>query len=67
MDEYKSSALRLLVGIDRLDYSKGIPRRLMALKRLFVIHPEWRERVRLIQVAVPTRDRSMRIAVFAGR
>jgi trehalose 6-phosphate synthase/phosphatase len=57
MDEYKSSSLRLLVGIDRLDYSKGILRRMVALKRLFVLHPEWRERVRLIQVAVPTRDR----------
>jgi trehalose 6-phosphate synthase/phosphatase len=56
-NEYKSSSMRLLVGIDRLDYSKGIPRRLMALKRLFALHPEWRERVRLIQVAVPTRDR----------
>jgi trehalose 6-phosphate synthase/phosphatase len=54
--EYKSAEMRLLVGIDRLDYTKGIPRRLMALKRLFVIHPEWRERVRLIQVGVPTRD-----------
>jgi trehalose 6-phosphate synthase/phosphatase len=54
--EYKTSALRLLVGIDRLDYSKGIPRRLIALQRLFVRHPEWRERVRLIQVAVPTRE-----------
>jgi trehalose 6-phosphate synthase/phosphatase len=54
--EYHSSSLRLLVGIDRLDYSKGIPRRLMALKRLFILHPEWRERVRLIQVGVPTRD-----------
>jgi trehalose 6-phosphate synthase/phosphatase len=55
--EYKDSTLRLLVGIDRLDYSKGIPRRLIALSRLFIRHPEWRERVRLIQVAVPTRDR----------
>src|SRR5688572_7543418 len=55
--EYQTSSLRLLVGIDRLDYSKGIPRRLMALKRLFMMHPEWREQVRLIQVAVPTRDR----------
>jgi trehalose 6-phosphate synthase/phosphatase len=54
--EYKSSEMRLLVGIDRLDYSKGIPRRLIALKRLFMMHPEWRERVRLIQVAVPTRS-----------
>ena len=55
--EYKNAGTRLLVGVDRLDYSKGILRRLIALKRLFQIHPEWRERVRLIQVAVPTRDR----------
>ena len=54
--EYQTLLAALLVGIDRLDYSKGIPRRLMALKRLFILHPEWRERVRLIQVAVPTRD-----------
>jgi trehalose 6-phosphate synthase/phosphatase len=56
MVEYKSTPLKLIVGIDRLDYSKGIPRRLLALRRLFKTHPEWRERVRLIQVAVPTRD-----------
>jgi trehalose 6-phosphate synthase/phosphatase len=55
--EYKSPSQRLLVGIDRLDYSKGIPRRLLAVERLLVTHPEWRERVRLIQVAVPSRDR----------
>jgi trehalose 6-phosphate synthase/phosphatase len=55
--EYKTGNLRLLVGIDRLDYSKGILRRLTALKRLFVLHPEWRERVQLIQIAAPTRDR----------
>lgn len=55
--EYRSTKMRLLVGIDRLDYSKGIPRRLMSLKRLFVRYPQWRERVRLVQVAVPTRDR----------
>jgi trehalose 6-phosphate synthase/phosphatase len=54
--EYKGSAERLLVGVDRLDYSKGILRRLIALKRLLMMHPEWRERVRLVQVAVPTRD-----------
>jgi trehalose 6-phosphate synthase/phosphatase len=47
---------RLLVGIDRLDYSKGIPRRLLAIERLLTLHPEWREKVRLIQVAVPSRD-----------
>ena len=46
---------RLLVGIDRLDYSKGIVRRLLALERLLMRHKEWREHVRLVQVAVPTR------------
>jgi trehalose 6-phosphate synthase/phosphatase len=55
--EYKQEHHRLLVGIDRLDYSKGIPRRLLAIERLLTMHPEWRERVRLIQVAVPSRDK----------
>ena len=47
---------RLLVGIDRLDYSKGIPRRLLAFEQLLTDHPEWQERVRLVQVAVPSRS-----------
>jgi len=55
--ELRSSAERLLVGIDRLDYSKGISRRLLAFERLLVQHPEWRERIRLVQVAVPSRGR----------
>jgi len=46
----------LLVGIDRLDYSKGLPRRLLALERLLTTHPEWLERIRLVQVAVPSRE-----------
>jgi len=46
----------LLVGIDRLDYSKGLPRRLLAFERLFTMHPEWLERIRLVQVAVPSRE-----------
>ena len=53
---YRQPGLRLILGIDRLDYSKGIPRRLLAIERLLARHPEWRERVRLIQVAVPSRD-----------
>jgi len=55
--ELRSSAERLLVGIDRLDYSKGISRRLLAFERLLVQHPEWRGRIRLVQVAVPSRGR----------
>lgn len=48
-------SLKLLVGIDRLDYTKGIPRRLLAYEKMLQTHPELRERVRLVQVAVPSR------------
>jgi trehalose 6-phosphate synthase/phosphatase len=47
---------RLILGIDRLDYTKGIPRRLQSLERVFTDHPDLRDRVRYIQVAVPSRE-----------
>jgi len=53
--QLRREAERILVGIDRLDYTKGIPRRLLAFEDLLRYRPEWRERVRLIQVAVPSR------------
>ena len=48
-------SVRLMVGVDRLDYTKGIPRRLLSYERMLQTHPELRERVRLVQVAVPSR------------
>ena len=48
-------SVRILVGVDRLDYTKGIPRRLLAFEKMLKSHPELRERVRLVQVAVPSR------------
>jgi trehalose 6-phosphate synthase/phosphatase len=48
-------SVRILVGVDRLDYTKGIPRRLLAFERMLQTHPELREKVRLVQVAVPSR------------
>ena len=53
--EFRSDVERLAVGVDRLDYSKGIPRRLLAWQRLLERYPEWRGRARLVQVAVPSR------------
>jgi len=47
--------VKIIVGIDRLDYTKGIPRRLLAFNNLLVRHPELRGQVTLIQVAVPSR------------
>ncbi len=47
---------QIILGVDRLDYTKGIPRRLVAFERLLQRHPEVRGRVQLIQVAVPSRS-----------
>jgi trehalose 6-phosphate synthase/phosphatase len=47
---------QVLLGVDRLDYTKGILRRLLGYERLLRNNPDMRERVRLIQVAVPSRD-----------
>jgi len=47
---------RIIFGIDRLDYTKGIPDRLRAFERMLNRHPEWRERVVFVQVGAPSRD-----------
>jgi trehalose 6-phosphate synthase/phosphatase len=47
---------QLALGIDRLDYTKGIPFRLRAFRRLLAERPEMRGRVSLIQVVVPSRE-----------
>jgi trehalose 6-phosphate synthase len=47
---------RLLVGVDRLDYSKGLPQRLQAFNELLHRHPENRNSATLIQVASPSRE-----------
>jgi trehalose 6-phosphate synthase/phosphatase len=45
----------IVLGVDRLDYTKGIPRRLQAVERLLERKPDLRDRIRYIQVAVPSR------------
>lgn len=48
---------RLLgIGLERLDYTKGIPERLRGFDDLLERHPEWRGRVVFAQVAVPSRS-----------
>lgn len=49
--------LKIFVAVDRLDYSKGIPRRLEAFERFLHQNPELRNKVRMVQVAVPSRDK----------
>jgi alpha,alpha-trehalose-phosphate synthase [UDP-forming] len=43
------------IGIDRLDYTKGIPERLRALDRFLEKYPQHRERVVFVQIGVPSR------------
>jgi trehalose 6-phosphate synthase/phosphatase len=46
---------QIVLGVDRLDYTKGIPRRLHAIERLLTRAPELRDSIRYIQIAVPSR------------
>lgn len=47
---------QLILGVDRLDYTKGIAHRLEAFRLALQRYPELRERVTLIQVVVPSRE-----------
>jgi trehalose 6-phosphate synthase len=44
------------VGVERLDYTKGLPERFRALGRFFERFPEYRERVVFVQLAAPSRS-----------
>jgi len=46
----------LIVGVDRLDYSKGLTRRLMAYRRFLNSYPENHNKVVLLQVTPPSRE-----------
>ncbi|WP_437327340.1 bifunctional alpha,alpha-trehalose-phosphate synthase (UDP-forming)/trehalose-phosphatase [Sorangium sp. So ce381] len=48
---------KIVLGVDRLDYTKGIPRRMLAIERFLEREPELRSKVRFIQLAVPTREK----------
>lgn len=47
--------VRLCVGVERLDYTKGILDRFHALEDLFERHPEWIGKLTFLQIAAPSR------------
>jgi trehalose 6-phosphate synthase/phosphatase len=53
----KSKGKTIILGVDRLDYTKGVIRRMMAVERLLEREPSLREKLHFIQLAVPTRER----------
>ncbi|MFD0667877.1 alpha,alpha-trehalose-phosphate synthase (UDP-forming) [Ramlibacter sp. MAHUQ-53] len=50
------SRRKLLVGVDRLDYSKGLPQRMRAFRELLRQHPETHHSATLVQIASPSRE-----------
>ena len=48
--------IKTIIGVDRLDYTKGLPERLRAFETLLEEFPEHRGKVRLVQIAPPTRE-----------
>jgi trehalose 6-phosphate synthase len=47
---------RLILGVDRLDYSKGLLYRYNAFARLLEKHPQWHAQVTYLQIAAPSRE-----------
>jgi trehalose 6-phosphate synthase len=65
VDECRASVIRDLglapdaligVGVDRLDYTKGIEERLLSVERLLDRYPAWRGRFTFVQLAAPSRS-----------
>ncbi|HTW80708.1 MAG TPA: trehalose-6-phosphate synthase [Terracidiphilus sp.] len=57
LSEFGARAEMLAVGVDRLDYTKGIVERLTAVEQLLEKHPFYLERFTLVQIAAPSRTR----------
>ncbi|KLO17163.1 TPS1 protein, partial [Schizopora paradoxa] len=54
--EQRFKGVKVIVGVDRLDYIKGVPQKLHALELFLTQHPEWIGKVVLAQLAVPSRQ-----------
>jgi len=54
-DQFKGK--KLLLGVDDMDIFKGISLKILAMEQLLKIHPEWKGKVVLVQIANPARSR----------
>ena len=53
-DQFKGR--QVIIGVDRLDYTKGLPEKLNGFKTFLEEHPEMSDKVLLIQIAIPSRE-----------
>ncbi len=56
LEEHTQEGNKLILSIDRMDYTKGIPNRIKAFEYFLDKHPEYKENVRLVMLAVPSRS-----------
>jgi trehalose 6-phosphate synthase len=73
MEESKAGR-KMLLGVDRLDYSKGIDERMLAYERLLIDNPEFKRQLFLLQISTRTRseveayqDMIARLDALSGR
>ena len=50
----------VVLGIDRMDYVKGIPHKLIALEKFLYAYPNWAHRILLVQIAIPPKKDTAR-------
>ena len=46
----------MMIGVDRLDYSKGLPQRMDAFERFLALYPDWRSKVTYLQITPRSRS-----------
>jgi trehalose 6-phosphate synthase len=51
-----ADGMKVILGVDRLDYTKGILQRLAGFQTFLAAHPEWHQRVVMFQVVIPSRE-----------
>ncbi len=56
LEEHITEDKKLILSIDRMDYTKGIPNRIKAFEYFLDTYPEYKEKVRLVMLAVPSRS-----------
>ncbi|KAG0485014.1 hypothetical protein HPP92_009093 [Vanilla planifolia] len=52
---HRFAGRKVMLGVDRLDMIKGIPQKILAFEKFLEENPIWRDKVVLLQIAVPTR------------
>ena len=67
LGEFGVRAESVALGVDRLDYTKGIVERLLAIEQLLEDHPWHRERLTMVQIAAPSRTRIPSYAELSRR